>query len=270
MAVPGGVDKSRSLTPEQIKALQDVLVASIENEEDCPICYDALSNTEDDGKAVIIHCGHCYHMKCIQKSLETLPKCPYDQQPLARDTRLIELPAPPEEPEPGEEPAEDALETKDSAKIDAVAEIVATIKATHPQDKILIFSNFVGLLRLIEKRMKTDQVAFSTFYGCHSKAQREATLRSFNRPMPATQAIRLSQPQPQTQNQSGDLYLPPRSSILDALDSMGDFGALSLPKKEAVYDSKGKGKEKCKDEDEVPQVCLMSMGAGSVGLNCEL
>ncbi|CAO1613942.1 unnamed protein product [Sympodiomycopsis kandeliae] len=264
LPVGKGPDKSHDLAPEEIKALQDVLAASIENEEDCPICYDALSNSEDDGKAVILHCGHCYHMKCIQKSLELLLKCPYDQQPLARNTRLIELPPPPEEPKtpdgPTDENAQQFTEGQDSAKLDALAEIVATIKAAHPQDKVLIFSNFVCLLRLIEKRMKTDGVSFATFYGCHNKAQREATLRSFNRPMPAAQPIR--------QAQSGALYLPSRSSILDALDDMSALGA-SPARQETTFNFKGKGKEKRIDDDKdpVPQVCLMSMGAGSVGLN---
>lgn len=272
----GSRDLSEALTPEQTKALQTILAANVDNEEDCAICYDALSNVEDYGKAVILYCGHCYHVECIKRALENQEKCPYDQKTVKKDTKMIEM-TQPDTPSIAETPLEVADDSGDSAKIDAIAEIVMTIRLTNPQDKIIIFSNFVGLLNLLAKRLDEDGAPYVTFFGSHSKVQREATLRSFDRPMPApseshtrdliARQTRGAQP-PQTSagpSVNGETATSPRarSSILDFLDQMATDEAFSPRSKKS-----SKGKEKAK-EDPVPQICLMSMGAGSVGLNRE-
>lgn len=285
-------DESLTLTAKQITSLQAVLAAAVENEEDCAICYDALSNTEDDGQAIILYCGHCYHKQCIQKSLEAHAKCPYDQRPVSKNTRMIELS---EEVIDDSAPASASLDGEDGAKINAVAEIVESIRAANPEDKILIFSNFVGLLRLVGLRLRAEGVPYATFYGCHSRARREETLKSFNIPMPPSAAVRpprtaapapptaaisdAAAPAPRAEpvhsmpSASGEA-IAPRSSILEELQRLEAAHASSPSRESAKRSNKGKGKARVTaaqdwgcEADEIPQVCLMSMGAGSVGLN---
>lgn len=45
----------------------------IENEEECPICYDELN---EENIVVIIKCGHIFHKKCINRWLNQNFSCP--------------------------------------------------------------------------------------------------------------------------------------------------------------------------------------------------
>ncbi|PKX96855.1 putative SNF2 family helicase [Aspergillus novofumigatus IBT 16806] len=71
-ALAGLLEKHKivPLTPENIKALQDMLQLRIESQEMCPICLDTLE------QPVITACGHSYDRGCIEQVIERQHKCP--------------------------------------------------------------------------------------------------------------------------------------------------------------------------------------------------
>jgi hypothetical protein len=59
-------------TPEQIE--QATVVASPETEQDCAVCQDTISNTQESRK--ILHCGHWFHKDCIDPWFQQNVQCP--------------------------------------------------------------------------------------------------------------------------------------------------------------------------------------------------
>lgn len=257
-------DGSMNMTPVQVEDLRTILEAAIENQENCPICYEALTREEDP---VITYCKHFFHNHCIQLCLEQSQRCPMDRRTLRKNTKLVRLPEPAEEADEPEE-AEAEATGIESAKIQALLRILETIYAASPTDKVVVFSNFVGLLKLISLKLKTENIAHTTFYGSHNKKRRDATLTSFARPLPvpSTSSAVVAGSSSAASNNGG------RGSLNDQLD-LFDFhfaASSSASKDKGKGKAKGKGKESLEEQGlgrTVPRVILMSIGAGSVGLN---
>lgn len=206
----------RAMTAVQTKLLQESLQAQVECGEVCLICKDSLAGMgEETSPPVIGRCGHGFHADCIkQRMLANDSLCPAEGRPLGRVTDLVSLPT------VTAEASGLPLTKRDSSKIEAIVKIVNAAYDTAPNDKTIIFSNFVGFLQLVGKRLEKEGVPFVTIFGSHSKKKRDEVLASFNRPLGVTPV------------DDGGLEL--RNRILGS---------------------------------EIPRVILMSMGAGSVGLN---
>lgn len=58
------------ITPKERLHLQQKLFQIVEDNEECPICFDALR------EARITVCGHAYCLECITAVLSRDPKCP--------------------------------------------------------------------------------------------------------------------------------------------------------------------------------------------------
>lgn len=260
-ASPTTEDTSHRLSPPQIAALQSQLAAAIQNQQDCTVCSEPLAAQE----AIITYCGHTYHRECITTHLESSTRCLVDQKALKKTTRLITLPE-----EDNADLAVAASGGVDSAKINALVEILNLIHTASPTDKVVVFSNFVSFLKLASSRLKAENIPHTTFYGAHSKTRRAQTLTSFARPlpMPKDHPATGSAASASSGKRSGR-----QSSLLDHLEQLGS-DLESNPSQFVAKKTKAKpltAAEQRAGEDglgkTIPRVILMSMGAGSVGIN---
>ena len=122
--------KTVDLTPENKKALQDVLQVQIESQEDCAICLETLHTP------VITTCGHFFGQDCISKVIETQHKCPMCRAELKDETCLV-----PPANECGDEGADDETDlTQSSSKLESMMQILGATKSKG--DKTVIFSQW--------------------------------------------------------------------------------------------------------------------------------
>ncbi len=157
--------KTVDLTPENKKALQDMLQIHIESQEECPICFETLHNP------VITTCGHAFGQECISKVIEIQKKCPMCRAELNDDTCLV---AP--QHDCGDEKADDEMDlTQSSSKLDAMMEI---LKATKTEgDKTIIFSQWTRFLDIVQARLDRDRYKYCRIDGTMKAPERDAALQ---------------------------------------------------------------------------------------------
>ncbi|KAH9903989.1 RAD5-like protein [Xylariomycetidae sp. FL2044] len=137
--------KTVPLTKENIQILQDALQAAIKDEEECPICYEAISVH----KPAITACKHRFGEECILKAISSNGKCPMCRQELNENSLIEFKPV-------GEDSEEDSDEDYDgdtrSSKTEALEHIVST-RLKNPGSKVVVFSQWTSFLDVIEKRL---------------------------------------------------------------------------------------------------------------------
>jgi len=153
------------LTPENRKALQDMLQISIESREDCPVCLEGLHNP------VITACAHAFGYECIERVIETQHKCPMCRAELS-DTQTLVRPAV-EMGETAEQPDID-VDTS-SSKVEALLEI---LKASHKKagTKTVIFSQWTSFLNIIQAQLDANGYKYARIDGTMRANQRDASL----------------------------------------------------------------------------------------------
>ena len=157
------------LTPENRRALQDMLQVSIESHEDCPICLDNLHNP------VITACAHVFGYECIERVIDTQHRCPMCRaEPLDLDTLVrpaVEL------GESADQPDIDPNTT--SSKVEALLEI---LKASHkkPGTKTVIFSQWTSFLNIIQTQLSAHNYTFARIDGTMRASARDAALTALN------------------------------------------------------------------------------------------
>ncbi|KAK5113222.1 hypothetical protein LTR62_003558 [Meristemomyces frigidus] len=115
------------LTPENVKALQNVLQVLIESSEGCAVCLETLHDP------VITTCGHFFGRECISKVIETQHRSPMCRAELKDETVLV---SPAHEGE--DEEADDQRDlTQSSSKLEARMEILGATKAKN--EKTIVF-----------------------------------------------------------------------------------------------------------------------------------
>lgn len=62
---------------ENIAVLRRALQEAIESKEECPVCYEKLTEN-----AVITRCRHTFCMPCIRRAIQSQRKCPLCRQRL--------------------------------------------------------------------------------------------------------------------------------------------------------------------------------------------
>ncbi|CAO1636356.1 unnamed protein product [Parajaminaea phylloscopi] len=223
-------------------ALRDLLENHVINGQSCPICHEAL--TWETKPVILPECGHYAHQECLEANFDEGRRCHGCARAIPAGEKFITLPE-----QKGEHVEDSGL--GDSAKIDALVSVLDTIYSNDPRDKVLVFSNFVGFLKLVQKRLKAEGIPHDTFHGAHNSAHREETLKSFRRPFPA------------------DEYYPPLRSREEKYrpgvnSAAGSSTGLSLLEQLEASGFRPKGPGSVSN---IPRVLLMSIGAGSVGLN---
>lgn len=163
-----GKSKTVELTPENRKALQDMLQLSIESREDCPICLEGLH------KPVITHCAHVFGGECITRVIETQHKCPMCRAELKDETRLVE-PANDYGDENKDEQGDELDLDASSSKLEALTGI---LKASKPGSKTVIFSQWTKFLDIVQARLDREGHRYCRIDGTMPAAKRDAALHA--------------------------------------------------------------------------------------------
>ncbi|GKZ18628.1 hypothetical protein AbraIFM66951_007648 [Aspergillus brasiliensis] len=155
------------LTPENIKALQDMLQIRIESQDTCPICLDNLE------QPVITACAHAFDRPCIEQVIERQHKCPMCRAEIPDTTTLVS---------PAVEMGEstdtvDADPDNPSSKIEALIKIL-TAQGQAQGTKTVVFSQWTSFLNLIEPHLLRHGIGFARIDGKMSSISRDnSTLR---------------------------------------------------------------------------------------------
>ena len=153
------------LTPENRKALQNMLQISIESREDCPICLEELHSP------VITACAHVFGSDCIARVIETQHRCPMCRaEPLELESLVS--------------PAVDLGETSDQPDIDIdtssskVEALLSILKASSkkPGTKTVIFSQWTSFLNIIQAQLEANGYKYARIDGTMNANKRDASL----------------------------------------------------------------------------------------------
>ncbi|KAB8264041.1 SNF2 family N-terminal domain-containing protein [Aspergillus pseudonomiae] len=157
------------LTPENIKALQDMLRIQIESQETCPICLDTLE------QPVITACAHAFCKGCIEQVIERQHKCPMCRAEI-NDTSTLVAPA----VEMGES-TETVVADPDnpSSKIEALIKIL-TAQGQASNTKTVVFSQWTSFLNLIEPHLNRYGIGFARIDGKMSSLARDNSTYRFS------------------------------------------------------------------------------------------
>lgn len=161
--------KTVELTPENLKALQDILQVRIESQEDCAICLESLHNP------MITTCGHSFGQECISKVIEQQKKCPMCRAELLDESCLV-----PPANECGDEKADDEMDlTQSSSKLETLIQILGATKTKG--DKTVIFSQWTRFLDIVQARLDREGYKYCRLDGTMSAGKRDAALRSLEK-----------------------------------------------------------------------------------------
>ncbi|OKL63830.1 hypothetical protein UA08_00214 [Talaromyces atroroseus] len=161
-------DKVVELTPENIKALQDMLQVQIESQETCAICLDSLS------EPVITACAHAFDKACITQVIERQHKCPLCRAEIKEANSLVS---------PATELGEDAgaVEVDASApssKIEALVKILAA-KGQTKGTKTVVFSQWTSFLDVVEPHLTQNGIRFTRIDGKLNSNNRDQAIAEF-------------------------------------------------------------------------------------------
>lgn len=157
------------LTPENIKALQDLLQLRIESQETCPICLDILE------QPVITACAHAFDRGCIEQVIERQHKCPMCRTDI-QDTSVLVSPA----TELGESSENLIGDPSDpSSKIEALIKILSA-QGQAEGTKTVVFSQWTSFLDLVEPHLKKCGIEFTRIDGKMNSTKRDISTHTFS------------------------------------------------------------------------------------------
>ncbi|PWY70250.1 SNF2 family helicase [Aspergillus heteromorphus CBS 117.55] len=159
------------LTPENVKALQDMLQIRIESQDTCPICLDNLD------QPVITACAHAFDRECIEQVIERQHKCPMCRAHI-EDTTTLVTPA----VEMGESSDSDTVAAdpdNPSSKIEALIKIL-TAQGQAPGTKTVVFSQWTSFLNLIEPHLQRHGIGYARIDGKMSSTNRDNSTHRFS------------------------------------------------------------------------------------------
>ncbi|RDW78757.1 DEAD/DEAH box helicase [Aspergillus mulundensis] len=157
------------LTPENIKALQDMLQIRIESQETCPICLDVLETP------VITACAHAFDRDCIEQVIDRQQKCPMCRAEIENTSTLVA-------------PAADMGENTDdvsadpdnpSSKIEALIKIL-TAQGQAEGTKTVVFSQWTSFLNLVEPHLQKAGIGFARIDGKMTSLARDNSTHRFS------------------------------------------------------------------------------------------
>lgn len=159
--------KMVDLTPENRRALQDMLQLSIGSRDDCPVCLEELHNP------VITACAHVFGYECIERVIQTQHRCPMCRAEPLEPNNLIQ-------------PAASLGEATDTLPLDIdtssskTEALISILKASHrkPGTKTVIFSQWTTFLDIIQHQLRTHNYTFTRIDGTMSPTARDAALHS--------------------------------------------------------------------------------------------
>lgn len=157
------------LTPENIKALQELLQLRIESQETCAICLDNLE------QPVITACAHAFDKACIEQVIERQHKCPMCRAEI-KDANNLVSPA----TELGEDTgANDVDPNATSSKVEALIKIL-TAKGQAEGTKTVVFSQWTSFLDILEPHIKGHGIHFVRIDGKMNSKKRDQAITEFS------------------------------------------------------------------------------------------
>ncbi|PYI15303.1 hypothetical protein BO99DRAFT_484618 [Aspergillus violaceofuscus CBS 115571] len=159
------------LTPENIKALQDVLQIRIESQDSCPICLDSIQQEQP----VITACAHAFCRKCIEEVIDRQHKCPMCRADIEDTTTLVSPAA-----EMGESTDTVVADPDNpSSKIEALVKIL-TAKGQTADTKTVVFSQWTSFLDLVEPHLERHGIGFARIDGKMNSLARDNSTTRFS------------------------------------------------------------------------------------------
>ncbi|OQE40343.1 hypothetical protein PENCOP_c006G02635 [Penicillium coprophilum] len=157
------------LTPDNVRALQEMLQLQIESQEMCAICLDNLE------QPVITACAHSYCRGCIEQVIERQHKCPLCRADI-NETNALVAPA----VELGEDTdIVEADPNSPSSKIETLVKIL-TAQGQAPGTKTVVFSQWTSFLNLIEPHLEQRGIKFARVDGKMPSVKRDNSINSFS------------------------------------------------------------------------------------------
>ena len=140
-----------------MKQLRDMIRSGVT--EDCSICLDDLKTP------VITPCGHVFCRACIETVIQTLkpPTCPLCRAGINKKTLLEAGQDDEGEEDVGKATANDMEDIHvkvSSSKVNAVIREMLRIKRDHPEDKVVVVSQFTSFLSIIQTVIKEQGFSF--------------------------------------------------------------------------------------------------------------
>ncbi|KAJ3393770.1 hypothetical protein HDU92_007515 [Lobulomyces angularis] len=174
----------------------DVVQRVINNNEqmECPVCFDAIDHA--NGK-IIQMCGHCFCNECCDNLLTSTRLCPHCRGNMERD-KILTLHSFLKKYNPSalkneeeylakEEVVkkEDELLKKNdwvsSTKIEALISCIKKSMETNADDKIIVFSQFVAFLDLIELPLRKLGIKYVRYDGSMSTKTRSEAVEQLKK-----------------------------------------------------------------------------------------
>ncbi|KAG1777727.1 SNF2 family N-terminal domain-containing protein [Suillus placidus] len=277
------------VTQDQKRLLQGLLAKAIEDNEECPICFDVLNDPR------ITACSHPFCLACISEVIARDPKCPMDRRTIGMGD-LIEPPPPTELTQAPvrhdeNETHDNTLRTGSSAKIDQLIHLLQLISSDQ---KSLVFSQFTSFLDKIGEAFEEHGIPYVRFDGQLSAKRRKEVLEQFSIPLEAEEdlAVDIETSLPSRRRRMSTQTTVEEVVILEDDDSsfIIDDDDDDFEEDISTMAKKGKGKSKPKNKgkakatygpptsqkarfdgssfgSKVPRVMLISLKAGSLGLN---
>lgn len=154
-------DKNRAL-------LQDALRVYIDNQEECPVCYDVPD------ASVITHCKHIFCRRCILEVIKRQHACPICRNKLEEDCLLEPAPTASDEDE-----NEDFDGELQSSKTEALLQIVrATLK--RRESKVIIFSQWTSFLNIVQKLLEDAGIEYMRIDGTMTVDKRDRAIQKLD------------------------------------------------------------------------------------------
>ncbi|KAG8811117.1 hypothetical protein FRC17_002624 [Serendipita sp. 399] len=243
-----------AISQEQREKLQDILAQAIKDSEECPICFDTMTDPR------ITTCAHKFCLLCITEIINRQAKCPLDRRALGLGELIKPRPPQEDEAELDEEGTDDdESEAIGNAPPSAkVAQLIELLRLQPSDSKSLVFSQFTSFLDIIGAHLHKAGIPFVRFDGSMSAKKRQAVLERFSEPLPlASGPILQSKDQDETEPDSDD----------------EEYEEYLKRKKRREERGKGRAREVVQrflDRGVAPNpiVMLISLKSGALGLNC--
>ncbi|KAJ6625516.1 SNF2 family N-terminal domain-containing protein [Mycena sp. CBHHK59/15] len=269
--------KNVVVTPAEKLRLQAKLAQAIEECEECPICFDTVSDPR------ITSCAHVFCLPCITTVVAKDPKCPLDRRILS----MGDLHSAPPPTELTQAPYRDTEESNpsdggSSAKID---QLIQLLTLTPSSEKSLVFSQFTTFLDKVAERLESAGIAYVRFDGRMSAKRRQEVIAQFSISVSDDDESGTSaggmEHRSRGRSSDGSLGRDEDSDfVMNGSDDDDDFldfeDGIGKSKRQKVK-GKGKGKQNAKASSYAnrptftlgknPKVMLISLKAGALGLN---
>lgn len=166
------VGRKFELNDENRKKLQDLLSLAIDQQEECPVCYESLHGHSPK----ITACGHPFGGECIEKVIETQHKCPMCRAVLESKEDLVEP-----RPEVPSTPVANIDTSTSSSKLEALLSILKASARKDPTTKTVVFSQWTSCLNIVEAQLRAKGFTYCRLDGSMKAQDRDQAIESLHR-----------------------------------------------------------------------------------------